>query len=254
MTRTNVAEWTSDMNLVVENANWGGVTLGEIHTVLKSASDVLLDAFGTRPEASVRVTHWGGDPLVCYDKRPYRVYLSARDTYWCQYVYQFSHELCHIMTNFDEYRGHRHKWFEESLCEMASLFVLHRLVDAWAKGHGPYRGVDFAPNHGTYASRVEERYRPPPASDLRGWLDSSIRDLEACADNRALNGVVAVVLLDRFQRDPTLWRDCASLDHWDPHADATFSDYLHSWAERLRGEGSEARVPILVRDIFALGR
>ena len=120
--------------LIVENGNWGAVSLSAIRAVLESAYTALVEAFEKEPEDVIHVTQWNREyPLVVHDRRPYQMYLSARDRYWCQYVYQFSHELCHILTNFDRAKQHRHKWFEESLCELSSLFVLHRLAEIWAE-------------------------------------------------------------------------------------------------------------------------
>ena len=118
--------------VTVENGNWGATSLRAIHAVLTSATEVLIEAFGRAPDAPIRVAPWRMDPQVFDDQRPYQVRLNARDRYWSQYVYQFSHELCHVMTNFDAHKEHKHRWFEESLCALASLFVLHRLADVCA--------------------------------------------------------------------------------------------------------------------------
>ena len=117
--------------VVVENGNWGATSLRTIRGVLTSAAQVLLAGFGSVPDAAVHVAPWRQNPRVFHDRRPYQVRLSARDTYWCQYVYQFAHELCHVMINFDRHRAHKHRWFNEALCELASLFVLHGMTPAW---------------------------------------------------------------------------------------------------------------------------
>ena len=255
MARVLPMDRTAELRLIVENGNWGVASLTAIHAALTSAAGILLEAFGTPPDAPVRVARWDQDPQVFYDMRPYEIRISARDTYWCQYIYQFSHELCHAMTGFDRFKEHRHKWFEESLCELASLFVLHRLAEVWAE-EPPlhiYGASEFASNHATYAEGIEEKYRTPPGISLPGWLAANIRTLEADPLRRDLDGAVAVALLDRFRRDPTLWRDCLPLNQWDPSADTTFSDYLESWTACLREYGSDARAPALVRKTFQPG-
>ena len=254
MARATPMQRTAEYRLVVENGNWGATSLKAIHAVLESAARVLLDAFGKTPDSPIRVARWDRDPEVFCDMRPYEVRISARDTYWCQYVYQFSRELCRMMTNFDRCKGHRHKWFEESLCELASLFVLHRLAKVWATARfDPFEPSDlagFAPHYRTYAEKIEEGYRVPDDGDLPGWLAGNIETLEADPSRRDLNVVIAVALLEPFRRDPALWRDCGALNRWDPSADTTFSDYLDSWAARLCKSGSDARAPALVRDTF----
>ena len=243
-----MADITAPPLLIIENGNWGGTSLRTVRAVLKSAFDVLLDAFEKLPDAPIRVARWSQDPRVFYDYRPYEIRISARDTYWCQYVYQFSHELCHVMTNFDSHKEHKHKWFEESLCELASLFVLHRLATVW-KERPPAEiidAVEFAPHFRTYACDTAAKYPRICSGDSQKWLSENIDSLEAYPYERKLNGTIAVLLLDRFLEDPSLWRDCGWLDHWDPSANETFRDYLDSWAALLHEKDFAARTPSLI--------
>ena len=248
--------WASNVEglLTVANGNWGATSLAAVRAVLGSAYDILTNAFGTGPDAPVRVARWDQGPRTLHDNRPYEIRLNARDRYWCQYVYQFSHELCHVMVGFDHYKVHRHKWFEETLCELASLFVLYRLAAVWDEAPPPdIIGVqDFASNHRTYADDIQTKYRTIVDGHLPEWLTRNIESLEADPCRRDLNGVVAVSLLDRFREDPSLWRDCGSLSQWDPSRDATFADYLDSWAACLSRKGRPARAPIMVEEMFQL--
>ena len=241
---------TSHVRLIVTNGNWGATSLNTIHSVLESVRRVLVEVFGKEPDHPVNVAPWSADhALTVHDQRPYQVLLTARDTYWCQYVYQFSHELCHVLTNFDHHKEHRHKWFEESLCELSSLFVLHRLAKVWAENPpaGVLNASDFAPNHRTYAQGIEAKYAKPRGKNFSGWFAHNIETLEKCSVKREINGVVAVALLRRFQDEPSLWQDCGWLNHWDPGADATFFDYLDSWSDCLRKKGLGNRVPNIMR-------
>ena len=243
-----MATTTAAALVTVENGNWGATSLRAIHAVLTSAAEVLIEAFGRAPDAPICVAPWRMAPQVFHDQRPYQVRLSARDRYWSQYVYQFSHELCHVMTNFDVYKEHKHRWFEESLCALASLFVLHRLAAVWTEEPPDcvLGAAEFAPNHRTYARTVADRFPRIGSGDSREWFLASVSALEADPYKRESCGAVAVLLLPAFQADSTLWRDCACLNRWNPADDPTFADYLQSWAEHLRGHGSEARAPAVI--------
>ena len=238
--------------LVIVNGNWGGTSLRAIGAVLESATAVLCGAFGRRADAPIRVAPWNRPPRVFDHHRPYEIRISARDTYWCQYVYQFSHELCHVLVNFDRARGHRHKWFEESLCELAALFVLHRLPAAWSERPPPaiVDAVEFAPHFGTYAEDLAGADRATAPADLPAWLDGHIATLETNPYDRVLNRIVAIALLDRFLEDPSLWRDCGCLNGWNAGADRSFADHLDSWSTHLHGQGQAGRTPELVGTIF----
>ena len=236
--------------LVIENGNWGATSLRTIRGVLTSAAQVLLAGFGSMPDAAIHVAPWRQDPRVFQDRRPYQVRLSARDTYWCQYVYQFAHELCHVMINFDRHRAHKHRWFSEALCELASLFVLRGLTKAWLDDppDGVAQAAAYAPHFTTYAERMAQRYSRP--GDLPRWLADHLPGLEADPYGRDGNGVLAVSLLQPFLDHPSLWRDCGTLNCWDPYADATFRDYLDAWARHLRRAGSTPRVAPLIHALF----
>ena len=238
--------------LEVANGDWGGTSLRAVHAVLHSAAVVLCDAFGRIPDAPVRVHPGDGPPTVAWGRRPYWIRISARDTYWCQYVYQFSNELCQVLVNFDRIRRHRHKWFEESLCELASLFVLHRLAERFR--HDPPSDVlaarDFAPHFRTYADEIASRACPLPPGGLPAWLREKLTALEENHADRDLNLTAATAMLNSFLEDGSLWRDCGSLNLWDAALDHSFAGHLESWTAHVSRDGCTARTPGLVRGLF----
>ena len=236
----------------VTNGDWGGVGLSALRAVLQPAAQILCDAFGRVPEAPVHVYPGSGSPQVAWDRRPYRVRLTARDTYWSQHVYQFSHELCHVLANFDRVREHPHKWFEESLCELASLFVLHRLSGRFRRRPPPevLEAESYAPHFAGYADQVVERVAGPSRADLPAWVAASLPELEADRYLRHLNRVVAAALLDDFLADDSLWRDCGLLNRWDAGSDASFAAHLESWTRCSSRRGGAGRTPRLVRRLL----
>ena len=71
---------------------------------------------------------------------------------------------------------HRHKWFEESSSELASLLVLYRLAYMWAVNPpaGIAASLSFAPVHADHARVVEHstlRFRA--RSCRNGWMRTS---------------------------------------------------------------------------------
>eukprot|EP00048_Salpingoeca_helianthica_P019838 m.245875 g.245875 ORF g.245875 m.245875 type:complete len:422 (+) comp39446_c0_seq1:152-1417(+) len=87
--------------------------------------------------------------------------LTSRETYWGQYSFQFAHELCHTLVGHTDagLRGRLahsvscNDWFEESLCEMASLFTLRAMGRTWQVS-APYSNwTDFAPHLTAYAAQ-----------------------------------------------------------------------------------------------------
>ena len=238
--------------VTIANGNWGATSLRAAGAVLESAAAVLCGAFGRWPDAPVHVLPGDGSPYVAWDRRPYRIWLSARDTYWCQYACQFSRELCRVLVNSDRIRHHRHKWFEESVCELAALFVLIRLFERFLH-HPPPEVIgaeEFAPHFATYARSIADSVPAVPRAHLPAWLSGNLPALETHHVDRTLNRTVAVAMLDVFLEDEALWPDCGELNLWDASADASFTDHLDSWTTHLLTTKCVARTPLLVRDLF----
>ncbi|MDE0263248.1 MAG: hypothetical protein OXJ37_12660 [Bryobacterales bacterium] len=238
-----------ELGLTVLDGDWGATSLSAILGVLESVFDELSTVTGQLPDDRIEVSRWRRDyPLVVQGSRPYKIYLTASDTYWSQYVYQFSHELCHVLIRSDRFADHKHKWFEEALCEAASLFVLRRLVSAWAQAPplSVLKAAEFAPSHGTYAERVERSYGVNQQTSLAEWFLDHREELACDRNNRGLNGVVAVALLGEFRKNTSLWRDCTALNSWDANQDDDFRAYLNSWSSNLAGSNASPRLPCVV--------
>ena len=238
--------------LKVVGGGWGDVSTDAVQAVLDSVFRVVTQSFGRSPDAPIRVEWWEKDPRTLYDHRPYEIRISAGSTYWCQYVYQFAHELCHVMTNFDRVKEHRYKWFEEALCELCSLFVLNRLTSTWRTD--PPRFVcdaaGFAEQFKIYADGVTRERSGACPEDFAWWFTQHTRTLEQDRYRRTLNGVVADALLHHFLADPSVWQECGRLNHWDARTDPSFGSYLDAWSNVLRRDALPGKAPRLVGDLL----
>ena len=126
--------------------------------------------------------------------------------------------------------------------------MLRRLVSAWAQTPPPsaLKAAEFAPNHGTYAERIERQHAVNEGTSLAKWFLDHCGELESDRYNRGLNGVVAVGLLRAFRENTSLWRDCTSLNSWDANQDEDFRAYLNSWSSNLAGSNAGPRLPSVV--------
>jgi len=157
--------------------------------------------------------------------------LSTGGPYWAQYSYQFSHEFCHILCNYRKGKL-PNRWFEEAVCEMASLYSLRQMGETW-KTTPPYpQWNDFAPKLTAYAQELmDETDRP---TDMASWFKTHQDRLYVKEDLRDLNRVVAVMMLPMFEADPSHWRAVASLNAMHDRGELSFEDFLRAWHE-MRG-------------------
>jgi len=222
------------MEIIIEGTDWGGAVTENVKHLLEDVQSQLLRHFHEPPEGRVRVQSRPQErsPRVLYRKDPgddYIVWLTVQGNYWARYSYQFSHEFCHILTDFDRLHSSANQWFHEALCELASLFVLKQMSETW-RDKPPYPNwADYASALGSYADDIinKDEHRLSSGTDIRSWILANEPSLRANASQRTLNGVVAVRLLPLFQREPTQWGCIRHL----PPSNADFFDYLAEWEE-----------------------
>jgi hypothetical protein len=70
--------------------------------------------------------------MLITNEEPLIIRTCVETGFWCQFIYQFSHELTHfVIRNFKRDKNIYVKWFEETICESISLFTLRILAKHW---------------------------------------------------------------------------------------------------------------------------
>ena len=90
-------------------------------------------------------------PKVLYQRgqnNEYIIFVNIGGNYWAQLAYQFSHEFCHILSNYEK-DNDKNQWFEESLCEAISIYTIDKMSIQWK--HTPPH-----PSWESYASSLKE--------------------------------------------------------------------------------------------------
>lgn len=236
----------------VAAGNWGAVDPRDIQLFLEAVAGEFLTYVadsGATP-LKVRVVPRGGSPRVLYERGrdgEYVVQLTARNETWFQYAYQFSHELCHIVSHFDhkERQGEEvvssNQWFEESLCEMAALHTLKRLGSSWAEAPPARQWAGYGPLFASYAAFLEAQphRQLATAENVGQWYRENRAALEANPYQRESNERVATVLLPLFERDAGRWRAIAYLNADSASAGKGFADFLGDWYLACPAEARE---------------
>ncbi|MDR1158857.1 MAG: hypothetical protein LBK75_11265 [Oscillospiraceae bacterium] len=202
---------------------------GNISSVLCSVRALFEPCFGTEHvnRRALAVFPTNGDNMAC--ARYHVIFLSARGSNWCQYAYQFAHELCHFMINADIVKPLR--WFEESICELASLFFLPGITEQWEDAP-PY--PQWKPYAREFSAYIEEEVKPtsaviPEGISFSEYFSRKMGHLETHEYERDINRLCAMHLLPIFEETPALWRDTLHLGKL--HAGHTFLKSLQHWRE-----------------------
>ena len=178
------------------------------------------------PDASVPMTYYRGNR-----EQPFVVQLTARDRKWSQFAYQFSHEFCHVLSEYERLRKSPNQWFHESLCELASAFTLRQMAEQWLNCPPYPNWVDYAVSLAGYADELVSRgeSRLPVDMTLSMWLACEEEGLRGDPYQRDKNAVVSYSLLPLFESEPKGWNAVRNL----PSSSGMLKDYLRDWYSQV---------------------
>ncbi|MEZ5536687.1 MAG: hypothetical protein R3F02_13810 [Thiolinea sp.] len=215
---------------------WGDVAPVDVKAVIDSATLAMAPYIGGRTLDNIIVRNDPKGPISLYqraDNGEYVVLLDVKGRYWSQLAYQFAHEACHLLSNYDLAPDNisRQQWFEESLCEAFSLFTLEQMAEQWQDAP-PY------PNWKSYAAELQKYADDIMQEDHRQmiprpgeWYRKHRGTLEAdpYAQDRKLNEKLATHLLQLFEKSPESWAAINYLNLGEDNGSYTLDKYLSDW-------------------------
>ena len=226
------------LRIHVQGGGWGNANKESIETLLYSVADELLSRLPANLAVPIVVEHTDRSPVVLYERGPageYQVQLHASGENWHLYVYEFAHELCHILSNFDHNPGPQNvrynQWFEETLCETASLFALKNVAAKWESSPPAPRWSEAAKKLRRFFDHLlsEGHRQLPQHTPLTAWLQENEERLRDDPYSRKKNEVVANLLLPLFRDDPQDWAALSYLNLDSADARNSLQQYLHRW-------------------------
>ena len=225
------------MEIRVESDHWGEGRPCDIETLLRDVAFHLTCYLRKLAEGTMIVQPTAStedNPITLYrstPEEPHIILLQARDRLWSKFSYQFSHELCHVLSNYEHLRDNPNNWFHETICELASVFTLRRMAEKWPTSPPYPHWADYAESLASYADETlsrEERHLPPGMTLVR-WLASEEASLRQDSCQRDKNAVVAYSLLPIFEAEPVGWNTIRTL----PSSSAMLKDYLREWHSQV---------------------
>ena len=142
-------------------------------------------------------------PMCSIDGDGHVIRISAKDDYWCRWVYEFAHEYCHhIIDGALTGEWCNLLWFEETICELSSIFNLHKMIAfCGTKGLKIYipdvkKYRDDLLNKNAYDLTSNEGWYYKYASDLS--KDDGYK--------RELYNAIAALIFPLFKENPHLWK------------------------------------------------
>ncbi|MEA0563265.1 hypothetical protein [Lysinibacillus irui] len=174
--------------------------------IIRNVCDLMLEAFDENPDTFLLITDdkQRGYP-ICLDNNM-QIYLStAGNTYWAQNAYQLSHELCHHFikkkTPIDN-----NSWFEESICELASIYFLSKTASLWSNSTNAVK-LSYSSSITEYISKLFISRSNIDLKQLSIQSSALYKEMNADPYLRDNNNYIAIKLLPIFKKNPSLWGD-----------------------------------------------
>jgi hypothetical protein len=228
------------IDIRVQNGGFGA-SPADIKAVLQSTAGELLRYCPSVRLPGIDVYHRSDHPQTDSEltaEGRIAIGLAVKDNHWAQYSFQFAHEYCHALINYNNnhtkmafHARYPNLWLEESLCETASLFALQALSRSWARTppHPVWR--DYAPWFSVY---LEERLRLPEHHLPSGtrfivWFRANNSDLRRDGTRRDRNTIIAAQLLPIFEKEPQGW---GALAFFNPVTNQSLAQQFMNWRSR----------------------
>lgn len=228
-----------NFSIHVAPGDWGNAHPQEIEALLNAIAAEMLTHFPGRQLAPIEVSATRDGPVVLYQKgasNQYQVYLAAKDRNWGEYIYEFSHELFHILANYEHHAPPaqaQHQWFEEMMCEAASLYNLKRLSLEWKASAPRTEWASYAPDLKKFTQRAlnEPHRRLPANTSLAQWFRNHENTLLGNPYLRAKNEMVAMLFLPLLEQNAD-WSAVGFLNPSSHQSAMRFHDYLAGWYQK----------------------
>jgi len=221
-----------------------------VHELLKSvdinfSNALQIPPFSTKP---CFINYTKGNPkCVKVEDQAHIILISAFNDYLPRWVYEFSHEYCHHLIDGPmqtEIMGLI--WFEETICELSSMYHLHKSYIDWHNSTDMNKWLNFHSFQEYLHDLLTKNPKLVDSTHHQGWLSSWLQILSEPKHHRDHYNAIAVRILPLFVENPFLWkiilhfgdsRKWNSLhdlfDHLFDLADDSYSDSLSKLHELL---------------------
>jgi hypothetical protein len=229
------------LDIQVQPNGFGNVSSHDISALLRSAAGEIWRHCPQTQLSGIDVYHRTDHPQTDFRRTPsgrIAIGLTAQDTHWAQFAFQFGHEFCHTLANYADdprrlvrYSSQANFWLEESLCETASLFTLRAMSRSWQTAPPFPSWGSYAPWLNAYAEqrlRLPE-HQLPPGKPFSVWFQESQAALRRNPMMRDWNTIIAIQLLPLFEAEPRGWQTVTFLNRGLHNVNDSLAKHLAEW-------------------------
>ncbi len=200
--------------LFVLDPRFGDFNRDIVSDIFRSVDTRFAEVLGTSQSSStiMSVILYASDGIpMCSStsENIHHIYLCCKGGDYSILMFQFAHEYCHHLIGGELKGGIEGlKWFEETVCEVASMYHLRRMISDWKRSNDAEK-LHAVPEIQKYLEHLEKPSYSASSDILRhlkmeGWIEWYI----SCYKQRSRpsSNAVAVKMLPIFEANPHLWR------------------------------------------------
>lgn len=194
---------------ISDNPSFGDYDPNIVYNLLISVDANFSSCLELNPFSSCdcNIQYKSEEPRCCNLHSDHLIYLSATQNHWAQWVYQFAHEYCHHLINGDMINSISGLiWFEETICELSSMYHLHAIYTQWKKSINQTYSYN-APLFLDYLNDLLTK-NPQLISATRqpGFLSLWEKILFEPEHHRDHYNAIAARMFPLFVENPSLWK------------------------------------------------
>ena len=240
----------SKLVINVESTGWGTVVPADVKAVALSAgNEVLKNIPGVPLETIILKNKIPNAPITLFkrgDNNEYIIGIDIGGNFWSQLAYQFSHEIMHVITNHENTKNDPNQWFEEAICEAASIQAIKDMAVSW-QTNPPYPNFKIYSTSlaSYYAGLVTEDSRYLAANDtIAAWYLRERNSLRANPVQREKNEIIGTQIFYFLNAKPERWKATRYLNIGNFSEEPSLEQYLTEWENELPDDLKHVAVTI----------
>lgn len=236
----NQQQFDLNKNFYIQTEGWGQV---ELQDIIKLLDSIIIAFFANLDlkqitEKQVYVINTKNKvpptdhPEIIKLDLSNLIYLSSHDRHWSNYSYQFAHELCHHVIDSDFYTTNdKFGWFEEALCELASIFFIDKMSQTWLTNPPYPNWLCYSTSLVIYVRDIIEIPENKISKPFKYWLFENLDGLYKDRYKREENRIVALQLFSLFKNRPEFWTTIQYLKFVRVTDEMTFDCFIDNWTK-----------------------
>ncbi len=241
----------SNPNWKLLNSSWSQMSLDNATRLVEAVKKTFEQWFGydyVNSKGVLIVNHASveGCP-VCWHTYE-MIGLNINGEFWCQFIYQFAHELCHLMT-YDSKEAiipSEIMWLLETICEASSFCTLAVLAKQWQDKPVIFEDPSYFTSIEKYYAGLIESIPDLSNDELISCFLKNVEYLRTNSTDRELNKVFAKKLHNLLLDTPLYWKPIQYICSSKIDSKMSTREMLNSWYQNSPSAVKQAVLTLLL--------